>query len=222
MSSVAESPDSGAPVQAAPEEDERFVGVVTRATSWMLDAIAINVVAIVAGLGVQLILSIFPISTSFASLLIPIAAVVYGVWCGAYFVVSWSLTGQTLGAQAMQIRLLTANRGRVKPARAVVRWVGMNLAMVPLFAGFAPILFGRRGFPDWLARTVVVQDPQLSRAQARRATLRRARDGSRGLPPAISPESESSASASGHGSGPLETHRDGSRGGMLGRAEPTS
>lgn len=182
MSSVAESPDGGAPVLSAFEEDDRFVGVVTRAISWVVDAIAINVVAIVAGLGFGLILSIFSVSPGFASVLKPIAGVLYAVWCAAYFVVFWSWTGQTLGARAMRIRLLTANRGRVKPAQAVVRWVGMNLAMVPLFAGFAPILFERRGFPDWLARTVVVDDPQLAPPQPRQATLRGARDGSRRLP----------------------------------------
>ena len=99
----------------------------------------------------------------------------------------------------------------------------MNLAMLPLFAGFAPILVRRRGFPDWLARTVVIPDPQLSVAQARRATLRSARDDSREVPPVISAESEPGASAAGDGGDPpLETYRDGSPGGMLGRTEPPS
>ena len=120
------------------------MGIVTRAVSWLPDAIAINVVAIATGLGAELVLSIFPVSRDLASVLKPIAGVAYIVWTGLYFVVFWSWTGQTLGARTMQIQLVSANGGRVKPARAVVRWVGMNLAMVPLFAGFAPILFKRR------------------------------------------------------------------------------
>lgn len=185
MSGLAQPPVSVALVQTAPE-DTRFVGVVTRAVSWVLDAIAINLVAIITGLGAELVFSIFPVSPSFASVLKPIAGIVYVIWAGAYFVVFWSWTGQTLGARTMQIRLQTKAGGRVKPARAVVRWIGMNLAMIPLFAGFAPILFGRRGFPDWLAHTAVVEARQLSLAQERRATLRVAQAGRRGRSPAIS------------------------------------
>ena len=202
MTSVAESPGSGPSVQTETEDDGHSVGVVTRSVSWVLDAIAINLVAIMSGLGAQLILSIFPISPSFASILKPIAGVIYIIWCGAYFVVFWSWTGQTLGARMMQIRLLAAHGGRVKPARAVVRWVGMTLAMLPLFAGFAPILVGRRGFPDWLAHTVVIRAPQLSLAEARRAAVRTARDGQRTPPSATSPGPKPSASASDDGSGP--------------------
>ncbi len=210
MSSGAGSLESGSTVQTVPGEDARFVGIVTRAFSWVLDAVAINVVAIATGLGAELVLSIFPISRNLASVLKPIAGVAYLVWAGLYFVVFWSWTGQTLGARTMQIRLVSANGGRVKPARAVVRWVGMNLAMLPLFAGFAPILFERRGFPDWLARTEVINAPQLSMAQAGRATLRTAREDQRRSPPAIAPGSERNASVSGDGAGSRRGTRDGS------------
>ena len=42
--------------------------------------------------------------------------------------------------------------------RSLVRLVGLVLAIVPLFAGFLPVLFTdrRRGLPDFLAGTVVV------------------------------------------------------------------
>lgn len=202
MSGVTESLVSGAPLPTGAGEDGRFVGVVTRATSWLLDAVAINAVAIATGLGVELILSIFPASASAASVLKPIAGAVYVIWSGAYFVVLWSWTGQTLGARTMQIRLQTPHGGRVKPVRALVRWVGMNLAMIPLFAGFAPILFRRRGFPDWLAHTVVVEAPQLSLAQARRATILKAHDDRREGAPAISAGSAPSASVPGGGDPP--------------------
>jgi uncharacterized RDD family membrane protein YckC len=177
-------------LETAPEEDEGFVGVVTRATSWVLDAVAINVVAIGTGLGAELVLSIFPVSPHFASVLKPIAGAIYVVWIAAYFVMFWSWTGQTLGARAMQIRVQTTSGGRVKPVRAFVRWVGMNLAMVPLFAGFAPILFRRRGFPDWLARTVVIRIPPLSVAEARPTGIRSAGAASRRLAPASSARSD--------------------------------
>ena len=44
--------------------------------------------------------------------------------------------------------------------RSIVRLVGLALAIVPLFAGFLPVLFSerRRGLHDYLADTVVVYD----------------------------------------------------------------
>ena len=45
-------------------------------------------------------------------------------------------------------------------ARSVVRLVELVLAIVPLFAGFIPVLFTerRRGLPDFLAGTVVLYE----------------------------------------------------------------
>ena len=80
------------------------------------------------------------------------------------------------GRPGDDIRLVTAKAGRVKLGRALVRWVAMNVAMIPLFAGFYPIAFGRRGFPDWLAHTLVLDAPQVSVAQARLQAKRAPRD----------------------------------------------
>ena len=94
----------------------------------------------------------------------------------AYFVAFWSTTGQTPGARVMQVRLVTAQRQRVKPVRALVRCAGMQLAAIPLFAGYLPILFRRRGFPDWLAHTLVVDAPEPSIAALFRGTISFDRD----------------------------------------------
>lgn len=176
MNSVAESPEGGEPVQATLDEDVRYIGLVTRAVSWVLDALLINLAAIITGIGAELVLSIFPLSKKAQPALTAIAGAAYVIWCATYFVLFWSTTGQTPGARVMQIRLLTANRQRVKPARAIVRWVGMNLAMLPLFAGYLPIAFRRRGFPDWLAHTLVLDAPQMSLANVRKEATRLARD----------------------------------------------
>jgi len=64
----------------------------------------------------------------------------------------------------------------VKPRWAVVRVVGAVLSALPLFAGYLLILFDRRrrGLLDILARTLVVESPNLSVAAERRALLRAA------------------------------------------------
>jgi hypothetical protein len=60
---------------------------------------------------------------------------------------------------------------KLKPRRAAVRAIGLVLAAIPLFAGYLPIAFGRkrRGLQDYLARTIVLDAPQLSAAEAKRA-----------------------------------------------------
>jgi len=95
----------------------------------------------------------------------------------------------------MQVRLVTASGEKVKPVRALVRWIGMNLAMVPLPWGYVPIPFKRLGFPDWLAHTRVIEARQLSLAAARQERLRDTHDRARQTPPPISLKPDSSMTA---------------------------
>lgn len=166
---MAELSEGGEPVGAARADDVRYIGVTTRVVSWVCDALLLNLVAIIVGAGTALVLAMFPVAPRTQPEWQAIAAVAYGLWCVGYFVLFWSTTGQTPGARIMQIRLVTANGQRVNPVQAVVRWVGMNLAAVPLFAGYLPILFRRRGFPDWLAHTLVLDARPITPAGKRYA-----------------------------------------------------
>lgn len=197
MSSTAESPQSDTALQTTLEETVPYVGLMTRLISWAVDLLLINLVAIITGLGAQLVASIFPITHDLKPLFLAIAGGVYVLWTAAYFVAFWSVTGQTLGSRLMQVRLVTASGERVKPVRALVRWIGMNLAMIPLPWGFVPIPFRRLGFPDWLAHTRVIEVQQLSFAAAQQERSRDARDRSRQTPPPISPKPDSSLMRSG-------------------------
>jgi uncharacterized RDD family membrane protein YckC len=173
--------DSAIPLTLAASRAD--VGLVTRAVSWAMDLLLINLVAIITGLGAELVTSMFPITKNLKPLFVAIAGVVYVTWAAAYFVVFWSISGQTPGARVMQVRLVTVGGGKVRPGRALVRWIGMNLAMVPLPWGFVPIPFRRLGFPDWLAHTRVIEAPGLSIAEARRGRMR----GTRSRPPLAAP-----------------------------------
>jgi uncharacterized RDD family membrane protein YckC len=179
MSSTAQLPDTDTALDTKLQEDVPYVGLMTRLISWAVDFLLINLVAIITGLGAQLIASIFPITHNLKPLLVAIAGGVYVLWTAAYFVGFWSTTGQTPGARVMQVRLVSATGERVKPVRASVRWIGMSLAMIPLPWGFVPIPFKRLGFPDWLAHTRVIEVQQLSVAAAQDARSRKARDTSR-------------------------------------------
>jgi uncharacterized RDD family membrane protein YckC len=77
-----------------------------------------------------------------------------------YFVLFWSAAGQTPGMRLMHLRVRRSDGGRLSVARALVRTIGLALAIIPLFAGFVPALFDsrRRALPDYLAGTTVVYD----------------------------------------------------------------
>ena len=185
MSGTAELPESDIALQPALQENAPYVGLMTRLISWAVDLLLINLVAIITGLGAQLVASIFPITNNLKPLFVAIAGGVYVLWTAAYFVTFWSTTGQTPGARLMQVRLVSATGEKVKPVRALVRWIGMNLAMIPLPWGFVPIPFKRLGFPDWLAHTRVIEVKQLSIADARQARSRDGHHSSRPTPPAM-------------------------------------
>jgi hypothetical protein len=58
----------------------------------------------------------------------------------------------------MDISVRDGDGTTITLARAILRYVGLVLATIPLFAGFVPVLFDdrRRAVQDWLARSVVV------------------------------------------------------------------
>jgi uncharacterized RDD family membrane protein YckC len=58
----------------------------------------------------------------------------------------------------MEIRVMGPSGEPPGVARSIVRLVGLGLAILPLFAGFLPVLVDdrRRGLHDFLAGTVVV------------------------------------------------------------------
>ncbi len=141
-------------------ERSKYGGIATRALALATDA----------ALTIVLVMSVVGIVSLIASLVGGLGAswlggVVLGsawiVVVGAYFVVFWSTAGQTPGMRLLHLRV----RGRAGDApsigRSLVRFVGLVLAIIPLFAGFIPVLFTerRRGLPDWLAGTVVLYDP---------------------------------------------------------------
>ena len=187
MSSTAELPEGDTALQTTIEENAPYVGLMTRLISWAVDFLLINLAAVITGLGAELLVGIFPITKNLKPLFLAIAGVVYVLWTAAYFVAFWSVTGQTPGSRLMQVRLVTATGEKVRPVRAFVRWIGMNLAMAPLPWGYVPIPFKRLGFPDWLAHTRVIEVQQLSIAAARQERSRDTGDRSRQAPPPVSP-----------------------------------
>jgi uncharacterized RDD family membrane protein YckC len=152
-------------VAAAPDvvvAPAAYVGLVTRAIAFGLDAALINVVAILTAAVVGLTFSIVSIPHELKTIAIAAGGVLYVLWIVGYFVTFWSTTGQTPGNRMLRIRVRAVGGERLLPRRSLLRFVGLTLAALPLFLGFLIILIDdrRRGLQDRLARTVVVEDPR--------------------------------------------------------------
>jgi uncharacterized RDD family membrane protein YckC len=140
-----------------------YTGLVTRAIGFGIDAVIIDLAAVVVAAIVALAMNLLGGPSKIDTALAALGAVVFVVWSAAYFVTFWSTTGQTPGARMMRFRVLApgAKGGHIPPRRALVRLIGMILAAIPLLAGYFMVLFDdrRRGLHDRLARTVVIDAP---------------------------------------------------------------
>jgi uncharacterized RDD family membrane protein YckC len=75
-----------------------------------------------------------------------------------YYVVFWSLSGQTPGKAALGVRVVRINGKRMGLVTASVRYVGYVVSMLALGLGFFWILVDdrRQGWHDKMARTCVI------------------------------------------------------------------
>jgi uncharacterized RDD family membrane protein YckC len=136
-----------------------YGGVVTRALALATDA-AVTIVLFTSAVGIAALVS------SLVGGLRPewlVGALLASGWilvAGTYFVLFWSAAGQTPGMRLLRLRVRDPAGDNPSIGRSIVRLVGLVLAIVPLFAGFVPVLFTeqRRGLPDFLAGTVVVYE----------------------------------------------------------------
>jgi uncharacterized RDD family membrane protein YckC len=163
---------TGAEERATPD----YTGLVTRAIGFGIDAVIIDLAAVIVTGIVALALNLFNIPSKIDTALAAVGAVVFIAWSAAYFVTFWSTTGQTPGARVMRFRVLAvgAKHGHLGPRRSFLRLLAMILAAIPLLAGYFMVLFDdrRRGLHDRLAHTVVIDAPDtetpVNRMRARR------------------------------------------------------
>jgi len=148
-----------------------FAGVASRGAALVVDAFAIVAGTAVVGGAASLVAAVVGGVRPdwLAQTLLSLATVAIAI---GYFVVFWQTAGQTPGMRLMGVRVLsTRHDGRLTVWQALLRTIGLALAIIPCFLGFLPALFDsrRRALPDYLATTVVVYDdpsPTAVRASA--------------------------------------------------------
>jgi uncharacterized RDD family membrane protein YckC len=136
-----------------------YGGIVTRAIALAIDA-AVATVLFMAVVGVTALIGSLVGGLRPEWLVGVLLSVGWSLVAGAYFVLFWSSTGQTPGMRLMGVRVRGPASDSLSIGRSLVRLVGLGLAIVPMFAGFIPVLVTerRRGLHDFLAGTVVVYD----------------------------------------------------------------
>jgi uncharacterized RDD family membrane protein YckC len=145
-----------------------FAGIATRALAFGIDAAL--VIVIYASLS-----ALIAVASSLVGELRPVwlAGLLLGIGltliAGIYFVTFWSGAGQTPGMRLLGLRLWGPRGEPPSLGRSLIRAVGTAIAIIPLFAGYIPVLFDarRRGLPDFLAGTVVVYEdgPEVTPAE---------------------------------------------------------
>ena len=136
-----------------------FAGVASRGLALVVDGLLAQAAFLVAAASVGLVLGL-------AGGLRPgwlEGTLAGGGWLlvvGAYFALFWAGTGQTPGMRLLGVRVLAPSGETPSLRRAVVRVVGLVLAIIPLGAGFLPALVDsrRRALPDYLAGTSVTYE----------------------------------------------------------------
>jgi uncharacterized RDD family membrane protein YckC len=156
LSTRAASLDDSIGRQAEP----RYGGLVSRAVGLVADLALAQLAFVVAAASAALVVSLVGNLGPADDL---VRALSGGGWLlvvAGYFVAFWSTTGKTPGMHLVRLRVVTGDGGPLGFWRSLVRFVGLLLAIAPLFLGFLPVLFDRRrrALQDYLAGTVVVHD----------------------------------------------------------------
>ena len=146
------------PLPRTSSSDARqYGGVATRAVAFMIDVAIAHVIfltgAAMLGLVASLVGDLRP-----EWLVAALLASGWTVVVGGYFVLFWTAAGQTPGMRLMRLRVARPSGDPPRLGRALLRLIGLGMAIVPLFAGFLPVLFNerRRGLHDFFGDTVVV------------------------------------------------------------------
>jgi uncharacterized RDD family membrane protein YckC len=159
--SAARLDDRAEQIVRRPPRTERpiYGGIATRAIALAADA-AVTIVIFMSVVGVAALVASLVGGLRPAWLVGALLGSGWMLVTGTYFVLFWSSAGQTPGMRLLRLRVRGPGGTAPSVARSLVRLIGLVLAIVPLFAGFVPVLFTerRRGLPDFLAGTVVLYD----------------------------------------------------------------
>jgi uncharacterized RDD family membrane protein YckC len=141
----------------ATSPDVSYAGLASRAGAFAIDVAITQVAVLVVGALLGFLVSLTALSAD-GWLVATLAGAGWGLFVAAYAVFFWTHVGQTPGMRVLGVKVLDPHGRFPSAGRSFVRVVGTAIAIIPLFAGFLPVLFDarRRALQDFLAGTVVV------------------------------------------------------------------
>jgi len=148
-------------LRAADAARPPFAGFATRGIALIVDAVLAQLAFLVGAASLGVVVSLAGVSRT-GSLTRGLAGGIWLVAAAVYFAGFWSSAGQTPGMRLMRLRVVDRKGMTPSLPRSLLRFVGLLLAILPLFAGFLTVFFDRRrrALQDFIARTVVLHDEE--------------------------------------------------------------
>jgi uncharacterized RDD family membrane protein YckC len=139
-----------------------YAGLGTRAAALLVDGLAVHILFLTGTAMVVLFAALIGWNFS-QDLADTLAAVGWTLIVAIYFVAFWTAAGQTPGMRLMRLRVIGPSGTSPRLGRALVRLIGLAVAITFIFIGFLPVLVDerRRALQDFVASTVVVYDHTL-------------------------------------------------------------
>jgi uncharacterized RDD family membrane protein YckC len=138
-----------------------YGGLAARGLAIVADALLVHLAFLAVAASIALIESLFD-AFGPGWLTGSLLGAFWAVVVVGYFVFFWSVTGQTPGMRLLGLKVVTRSGEPPSVWRALVRFAGLIVAVIPFFAGFVPVLFDdrRRALQDYVAGTAVVSEAQ--------------------------------------------------------------
>jgi uncharacterized RDD family membrane protein YckC len=138
------------------DASQPFAGLWSRSAAFAVDLVVAHLIFLVAAALVGLVGSLVDLRPAWV--FEALAGAGWLLLVGGYFAFFWTLGGQTPGMRLLHLRVVRGNGQPLGLGRALLRFVALLLAIIPLFAGLLPVLFDgkRRGLQDFVAQTVVL------------------------------------------------------------------
>lgn len=148
----------------------QYAGFATRGVALVIDIAVVALVGTIIGIASSLIGSMFPMSGWAHELLVITTGGLIILFTVGYYVVSWTLLGQTVGKYVMGVRVVTVDGGPISMRAALIRYFGYFISALAFFLGYLWVLVDdeRRAWHDHLARTMVVYAWPVPKANPRR------------------------------------------------------
>jgi uncharacterized RDD family membrane protein YckC len=137
-----------------------YAGFVSRFFAYAIDILVVSLSVIIIIWVVNTTISIFQVEPiiDIEAVSLAVTGLLLLLYVSGYYVLFWTLAGQTPGKLLLGLRIVTIDGGQISFSQALRRFAGYLLSAIFLWLGFFWILIDnrRQGWHDKVAGTVVI------------------------------------------------------------------